>query len=503
MQRLRDNWPIIFLLILAFFLRVPLLDGSFWLDEAAQALESHRPLAQQLDIIPDFQPPLLHLMVHFALLVSSAEWWLRLVVAVVPGLVSIWGTYEIGRRLASRNIGLLSALLLATSSFHIFYSQELRPYALPMMWGVLSWLVLIASHQSLARSFKNFSFVSSLRIKWFSYSVITILGIFSSYLYPFLIIAQILWVVLWHREQLGKLITSLVLTGVCFAFWLPTFLQQLAAGGTVRQQLPGWEEVVSIPQLKALPLVLGKFIFGVVNLELTLPFVLGFSLLSVLVIVLGYSLFRQRSNINKATLYIFILWLVVPLISSWIISFWIPVVQPKRVLYLLPAFYLSLMTLGSQTQRKWSLGVLASVLLAINLITTRQYYLVPQYQRENWKALVTQLETKYPVTDTIAVFTFPEPYAPWRWYADPQIATLSTGTLNVRDLPNLGETLKPATNYTYIIVFDYLRDLSDPQDQLLTEIEMYGYQTVEIIDYPNIGFVRVYARPEVVVGYQL
>jgi mannosyltransferase len=503
MQRLRNNWPIIFLLILAFLLRMPLLDGSFWLDEAAQALESSRPLSQQLDIIPDFQPPLLHFIIHFALYVSANESWLRLVAAVIPGLVSIWGTYEIGRRLASRNIGLLSALLLATSSFHIFYSQELRPYALPMMWGVLSWLVLIASHQSLANSFKNFSFVSSLRIKWFSYTIITILGIFSSYLYPFLIVAQIFWVVLWHREQLNKMMASLILAGLSFLPWLPTFMKQLAAGGMVRQQLPGWEEVVSIPQLKALPLVFGKFIFGVVNLDLTPSFIGMFGVLCLLLIVSGYSLLKHWSQINKATLYIFVLWLVVPLLSSWIISFWIPVVQPKRVLYLLPAFYLSLMTLGSQTQRKWSLGALASVLLAINLFTTRQYYLVPQYQRENWKTLIEQVESRYPKTETIAVFTFPEAYAPWRWYADPQIKTLSTGTLNVRDLPNLRQTLAPVTEYKYVVVFDYLRDLSDPNNQVLTEVEAYGYQTVDILDYPNIGFVRIYARPEAAIGYDL
>ncbi len=503
MQRLRNNWPILFLLILAFFLRQPLLDGSFWLDEAAQVLESSRPLAEQFNIIPDFQPPLLHLLVHFALFISANESWLRLVTAVIPGLVSIWGTYEIGRRLASRNIGLLSALLLATSSFHIFYSQELRPYALPTMWGVLSWLVLIASHQSLANSFKNFSFVSSLRIKWFSFTIITILGVYSSYLYPFLILAQILWVVLWHREQLNKLVASLVLTGLSFLPWLPTFAQQLAAGALVRQQLPGWEEVVSIPQLKALPLVFGKFIFGVVNLDLNLSFVVAFSILGGLLAWAGYSLLKSWSKVNKATLYIFILWLVVPLVASWIVSFWIPVVQPKRVLYLLPAFYLSLMTLGSQTQRKWSLGALASVLLAINLVTTRQYYLVPQYQRENWKALVHQVETRYPLDKTIAVFTFPEPYAPWRWYADPEMHTLSTGTLNVRDIADLRQTLAPATQYQYIVVFDYLRDLSDPDDRVLEEIEAYGYETIDILDYPNIGFVRIYARPEAALGYAL
>ena len=56
------NKKLILILLLAVMLRIPHLSGSFWLDEAAQALEIVRPLSQQLQIIDDFQPPLLHLI---------------------------------------------------------------------------------------------------------------------------------------------------------------------------------------------------------------------------------------------------------------------------------------------------------------------------------------------------------------------------------------------------------------------------------------------------------
>ena len=136
---------IILILVLALGLRLPLLNGSFWLDEAAQALESSRPWSQQLDIAGDFQPPLIHLVLFFSLKVSTAEWWLRSIVALLPGLVTIWATYEVGRRLVNQKAGIIASLLLTTSSFHIFYSQELRPYSLPTMWAVLSWLPLLVS----------------------------------------------------------------------------------------------------------------------------------------------------------------------------------------------------------------------------------------------------------------------------------------------------------------------------------------------------------------------
>ena len=122
------------ILFVALLLRLPLLSGSFWLDEAAQALESVRPLSQQLNITSDFQPPLFHLVVHFLSLVSHAEWWLRLA-SLIPGLITIYFTFRIGCRFSGspdeasaksgRLVGLIAGLLLATSQFHVFYSQEL------------------------------------------------------------------------------------------------------------------------------------------------------------------------------------------------------------------------------------------------------------------------------------------------------------------------------------------------------------------------------------------
>src|SRR5687768_414653 len=93
------------IIVFALLLRLPLLDGSFWLDEAAQALESVRPFSQQLNIRDDFQPPLLHVLIHFASYFGHSEWWLRTVGALIPGLVTVFFTYKIGEVLANKNVG--------------------------------------------------------------------------------------------------------------------------------------------------------------------------------------------------------------------------------------------------------------------------------------------------------------------------------------------------------------------------------------------------------------
>ncbi len=492
MIRIKHIWQqhslIILTLILALGLRLPLLNTSFWLDEAAQVLESSRPWSQQLQISADFQPPLIHLMLFFALKVSTAEWWLRTPVALIPGLITIWASYEIGRKLISQKAGLMTALLLATSSFHIFYSQELRPYSLPTMWAVLSWLPLLR-----AIKLKRFS-----RLHWLGYSFISLLGLYSSYLYPFFLMAQLLWVAFHQRHKLQEMITSLVLASLGFLPWLPSFFEQLKVGSSVRNKLPGWEQVVSITQLKSPALVGGKFIYGVMNIEPT-PFFIISSFW--LLLTMGYLLYLNLNNLqkNKAQkkLVLILAWLILPLLSAWLVSFWVPVVRPKRVLFLLPATYLFISfiaTLGrKKIHRQWG-TVLISTLLLLNSWGVLQYHLNPNYQHENWRSLQQEIQDTYSPAETILVFSYRSPFSPWRWYDQNLYPTLSTDQLYIKNVVQLSEKIKVVTNYKYVLLFDYLRDLTDPDDQLRAELWSLGFHEINALDYPNIGFVRVFSR---------
>ena len=480
------------IIIFAFYLRLPLLTGSFWLDEAAQALESVRPFSQQLDIVPDFQPPLLHYVVHFAAQLSTTEWWLRLWGALIPGLITIWLTYELGKKLFNEQVGVVSSLLLTTSSFHIFYSQELRPYSLPAMWGALSsWLLF------------------QKKFTWWQFALVSLAGLYSSYLYPFLLIPQ-LWL-LWQKH--GRAVTTKItaVTVALFAPWLPMFFQQLNAGQQVRVDLPGWETVVSLPQAKVLFLVPMKFIFGILNIELNWVYLL--LTMAVLVsLVLAWhkyptkwqrfwqKFFKPKKNGRWQLLLLFI----APLVLSWLISFVVPVVRPKRLLYLMPFFYLlaSLPLASKQVPKKiaWLPVVL---LLGINLYGTTQYWNSPQLQRENWRDLKQEMVETLPQQETLAIMVFDEPFAPWRWYQPESVPTLVVSSSELNEANELNALLRVVNDYRYVLVFDYLRDLSDPNNLLEPAIESFGFQGIGVFDYPNIGFVRIYSRPGNALGYSL
>ena len=476
------------IILLALLLRLPLLDASFWLDEAAQFLESARPLAQQLDIREDFQPPLMHLITFLGIRLgawfglSSTEWWVRLLPSLLPGILTVWATYRLGLKLFSKKTALLASLFLATSSFHIFYSQELRPYSLPAIWAILAtWQLLEVLTSKKSKHFWLFGLFS-------------VLGLYSSYLYPFLLIAQ--FVYLWQQKFNPRKILLLASgIGLGFLPWLPKFLEQLQTGQALRQSMPGWEQVVSLPQLKTALLLPLKFVFGLSDLELNL----GYVFLSVAVFgPLFYFIILARHKHRSNLLFFFYL-LVLPLLLSWLVSFFVPVLQAKRVLFALPLFSLleAFLLVSYQKSKPQLSKIFFTTIIAINLFSTYAYWTKPELQREDWRGLSQEISQKFTPDNTAVLFAFDQPFAPWRVYDQTGFKTFSTGVFYANDLEQPHELFKDISKYQYVLVFDYLRDLTDPDDLLLKVVQDLGFTPVGVLDYPNIGFVRIYSRSSI------
>lgn len=483
------------ILLLALLLRLPLLGGSFWLDEAAQALESVRPLSQQLQIREDFQPPLLHLITHFALQVGQSERWLRLIGAVIPGLASILGTMLIARLILPKKFQITGSLLvgifLATNSFHIFFSQELRPYALPMAFAVWSWWSILTDKKQPGR-----------RLIWL---LCSIFGLYSSYLYPFVLAAQLLALVLLDKKQFVRTwLWASLLSILAFVPWLPSFWEQLQTGQLLRLQLPGWQAAVSTGQLKTVPLVIVKFLFGIVDVEPNLWFV-GSSLLigtivASLIFAVRKQVFQKKFWQTNTRFGAILLWLVVPIAVAWLVSFFIPVIQPKRVLFLLPAWYLAIVWLYTQVQNQGrSVRILGcsflSVVLLLNFAGTVQYFTNPKLQREDWRGALNTISQSTPAAYTLSNFS--GPFAPITWYHRDQLnakdlASRSIPITSEKQADNIIGGIKQNYQPQTIVYFEYLTDLTDPQHYLRDSIEHSGYQLQDLLDYPGIGFVRTY-----------
>lgn len=456
------------------------LNASFWMDEAAQVLESLRPFHEQLNISKDFQPPLLHLYVHFLTIFSQAEWFLRFFAALLPSLGAFYFFYLVFKREIGEKASLIAIGMLAVSSFSIFYSQELRPYALSLFFASLSLFYLEKVIE------KNNLFNLLLLI------IFNTLGFYTSYVYLFFIFSEGLYLLLKKKVK----ITGITLASISLLYlpWLPFFLIQLKTGQILRTLFPGWDQVVSLTQLKAIPLVLAKFIYGVIDIEFSPIFIISTLLMIFLVIYLFISK-KIHLQISKKYLLIFF-FTFIPLCLCWLFSFIVPVISPKRLIFIEPFFFaaIALLIVDKYKQFKAVSNLLLIIIYSIQIISTYKFYTDKKYQREDWRSLQQEISSLYQTNDTILLFAFEGPISAWQFYDQNHFPTWSTGVYYLEDTKEFNLNLATVNQYNRIIIFDYLRNLTDPSDLLIKKVEAFGYDDVKYIDYPNIGFVRVYEK---------
>jgi len=442
------------------------LNQSFWLDEAAQVIESERVFAQQIDLASDFHPPLYHLLLHFWLKIGNGEIFSRLP-EVIMGVVSIFLVYEITRLLKFSNFSAqLTAFLLAVNPFHIYYSQEVRPYML------FSFLSLLATRFFLTGNLIALAIVVSLLV-------------YTNYFAFFLLLAfPAASLLSGYKKDLNKVLQSFFLAFLIFLPWLPSLMRQLEIG--FGNGLPGWKSVVSVSPYKAIPLILAKFIFGKASIDnnfiyalVLMPSVIAFA-------ASGFLAFK-----SKKYPVLFMLFFV-PLISALTVSFFLPVLAPQRMIFLLP-FFLMIIAGSADIWKKWGIFLSLAVVIT-SLFGLMLYYLNARFQREDWRSSVQYLkEDSYSIKSLVA-FAFPEAFAPFIWY--------NRGILESRgyaqdfrvgqsDIRRLSLDLSGRNTVYY---YSYLDNLTDPKNWIQRKINENGFQLKSIRDFPGVGFVYKYEK---------
>ncbi|MCD8484669.1 hypothetical protein LRY65_04635 [Candidatus Woesebacteria bacterium] len=279
--------------------------------------------------------------------------------------------------------------------------------------------------------------------------------------------------------------------------WLPGFWEQWRVGQTLRASLPGWAEVVSVPFLKAVPLTLAKFVTGVLEVDISLWFVVSVGLWWVLLgvgVLAALASLQKKPGLSRNFLLQTLFLTSIAFGAAWLFTLLTPVLAPKRVLYLLP---LILALVGVVVQyRRWVGLALVSWFVAWQAWANWSYWTQPVLQRENWRALVQEVEHSFSAQNTAVVFGFDGPFASWRWYATEGWQTYNTGTVPPASYAEVEETLMGVQNYEYVLVFDYLRDLTDPDRKIEFVLSEWGYEEIGAITYPNIGPVRMWVRQQ-------
>lgn len=126
------------------------------------------------------QPLYFILMRYWINIFGTTEFILR-IPSVLIGTATLYVTFELGRLLFSKQVGLISAAITALSTFHINYSQEARPYILSTLLSLLS--VYFFVKIIYATNIKN----------TIAYITSTVLLVYSHFTGVFIILAQILF----------------------------------------------------------------------------------------------------------------------------------------------------------------------------------------------------------------------------------------------------------------------------------------------------------------------
>ncbi len=450
------------ILILAIVLRLWGIDQRFW---------SGRP--------GDFHPPLFYLLAHFWLQLGRSEVWLRLL-PIGFGVLAVWMMYDLaetilpgkeikivnwkslgpardGELVEPLKIGHVASFLLAVNPFHIYYSQEFRMYSLLALLGILT----------------MYLFIKSSRWLWASLALMLYTHYASVLLFP----AVVVYVWVWDRSRLGYVFRQILLAAVAYLPWWPQFLRQLNSGVNIDQYFPGWRDLLAVGPVRAVPLVLFKLVAG--RIDFLSRVVYAVYLAYVLAIV-GIS-----SVVAKVKRALLLSWLLLPILVSIGVSFVIPLTQPFRLIFILPALIL-LLTQG--VMRFPRAGLLLLVYIGVTGIV--MYSTRPRLQREQWRQAVDYLESQ---PASVLVVKFSDRFAPLAWYAPdlPVVGAVPSYPAKAAEVDERLGQLKVAST---VYLFDYLGELTDPYRTVDKSLEERGWEYQDTFNFEGVGFIHQYSR---------
>jgi hypothetical protein len=220
-------WPLAAVAALAAALRWFRIDAqSLWYDEGISAHQVTRSFAEILRAAAlDTHPPLYYSTLKaWGDTLGSSEIGLRSLSAAC-GLLAVVLTWLIGRRLFGTQAGNLAALLLAAAPLAVYYSQEVRMYAMVTALGLVA--------------------VYAYTRRWYwLYPLAGIATLYTQYLGAAVLISLNLHAALWWRRQTRRewlaWLGANALVALAFLPWLPTFIaQQTHALNTRPRTAPG------------------------------------------------------------------------------------------------------------------------------------------------------------------------------------------------------------------------------------------------------------------------
>lgn len=321
----------------------------------------------------------------------GAEWVVKL--RSLPawfGVASILSIYVLNRVAFSPASGMMAALIMATSPFAVYLSQEARHYTLPMLLITIALLALVQIQNQVCQQQRP-----TLRL-WIFWTIINVVGIYVHYFVLLSFIAQICTVIsiaFYLRQQVkytyfrySYLPLTFASGGVVISFlpWLPSLMSQFQNAET--HWLPATQHIAPLYHT-LLNWVLMVVIFPVENQALAITIISALGMI-ILAGGLGWGVYKQvdkhlrlqgKAGSHPATITL-LLFTTFVLLQFWAIAYLfgkdITVITRYCFVYY-PSFCALLAASISQAPRlKWTViftGMLSSVFVISNLAYQKAY----------------------------------------------------------------------------------------------------------------------------------
>ncbi|KPJ60354.1 MAG: hypothetical protein AMJ46_07225 [Latescibacteria bacterium DG_63] len=406
-DRLSNRALVLVLLVVAAALRVYHLSSqSIWVDEMLTLSSSGitAPLSA-IDIFDNLHGPL-HSMILFlwTRVAGDSEFALR-VPSVLFSVLSLIVIYRLILKLSDSKTALVALALMAISPFHLWYGQEARNYSLLLLLSALSFDSYLSLLSEPGRT--NFG----------KYVLFTFAAFLSNMSMAFLVIVQDLLFFFSPRKlSFRNLVLAHILIALLLLPWLKGMFErvefhrllktepypetQFLRGETTFSPLavPYTCYVFSVgyslgPGLRELHESAGIAGFSR-HLSVLIPAAACFSL----AFLFGLISLRKR----KKLMLLLLLWLLVPLaiVSLFAVKNFKPF-NPRYVMVAFPAY----MLIVAEGLRLRTLAFLRVVLVAaivvVTIISLWNYYHVPEYQKDDFRAAAGVLNAEVTPGDVV------------------------------------------------------------------------------------------------------
>lgn len=355
------NKKIFFVFFFAFVIRLIALNQSLWLDEAvtAKVVMDYR-FTEIVSIFSptDFHPPLYYLFMKlWTNMFGYSEIALRMP-SVLFSLMTGYVVYLIG--------GIWAASFFLFNPLIVYYSQEGRMYMLSTLFLTGALYYLLASLR-----------VNKLKNKIF-FGLFISLAFLTFYGSIFFIASMLLYLL--FKKQYKFFIVSLLALIVSLLVISPLLYKQLINSKTALTSVTNWSLVLGKANIKNLLLIPIKFSIGRISFY---PKWLYWGIAGIWTAFVSFQILK----IKKVFLFYYLI--IFPLFLGFCVSFFAPMLQYFRFIYLIPIIAI---LLAKKNVTVYHYGV------AIGFtIFSLAYLLFPQFHREDWKSLVKNLPKNKPV----------------------------------------------------------------------------------------------------------